>query len=271
MRRLNTSFISIILSLAVQANEPAKIQAKDTVKETAQETAKDISKESHKENGKEPLRVALFDKPPFAYRDGDKMRGFHYAVAQAISEKTGRELQATLVPVRRAIELLRQGSVDIVIMTDQSSFEEMKTRKSFVLNVSTFIFTLPSHKPVLSKKDLDTNMARLAGGCSELADVPGIKWSDLKSYEQCLDVLLLGRVQSVCGTEAMQLTLNTRKLTSDQIKAYPIMQKAVWAHALPTMPEKKWKEIDTVLQALVKDGSVERWARENAQPSPPTQ
>jgi hypothetical protein len=224
-------------------------------------------KASSGHEGKEPLRVALFDKPPFAYFDEGKLKGFHYALAKGISERTGRELQADLVPVRRAIELLRQGKVDVVIMTDQTSFAEMKTRKAFLLGVTTFIYTLPSHKPVLSKKDLDTNMARLAGGCSELADIPDIHWSDLKSYDQCLDVLLHGRVQAICGTEAMNLALNQRKLSSDQIKAYPLQQKAVYVHALPTMPENKWKEIESAANSLVKDGSAERWARENAKPN----
>jgi len=89
--------------------------------------------------GKEPLRVALFDKPPFAYQEDGVMKGFHYSVAQGIADRTGRKLQINLVPVRRAIELLRQGHVDIVIMTDQTSFEEMKTKKAFLISANTFI------------------------------------------------------------------------------------------------------------------------------------
>jgi ABC-type amino acid transport substrate-binding protein len=225
-----------------------------------------FAKATTRETAKEPLRVALFDKPPFAYFDEGKLKGFHYILAKAISEKMGRELHAELVPIRRAMELLRQGSVDIVIMTDQSTFEEMKTRKSFLLTVTTIIYTLPSHKPVLAKKDVDANMGRLAGGCADLADIPGIHWNDLKSYEQALDVLLLGRVQSVCGTEAMNPVLNRRKLTSEQVKAYPLQQKAVYVHALPSMSESKWREIDSATQSLVKDGSIERWAREYSKP-----
>jgi len=214
----------------------------------------------------EPLRVALFDKPPFAYKEDGVMKGFHYSVAQGIADRTGRKLQINLVPVRRAIELLRQGQVDIVIMTDQTSFEEMKTKKAFLISANTFIYTKADHKPVLSKKDIAGNMARLAGGCTEFNDLPGVKWSDLKSYEQTLDVLLLSRVEGVCGTVAFQAILNRRKISADQVKTYTVLDKAVWVHALPTINEKKWKEIESNVQSLIKDGSVDYWARKFLKP-----
>ncbi|MGZ5280494.1 MAG: transporter substrate-binding domain-containing protein, partial [Pseudobdellovibrionaceae bacterium] len=116
---------------------------------------------------REPLRVALFDKPPFAYKEDGVMKGFHYSVAQGIADRTGQKVQLSLVPVRRAVELLRQGQVDILFMTNQTAFEEMKTKKIFLLSANTFIFTKADHKPVLSKKDITGNVARIAGGCTE--------------------------------------------------------------------------------------------------------
>jgi ABC-type amino acid transport substrate-binding protein len=224
------------------------------------------AKEALKEPAKEALKVALFDKLPFAYKEGKEMKGFHYMVAQAIADRMGVKLIAKLVPIRRAIELLRQGSVDIVIMTDQTSLEEMKTKKAFLMSANTLIYTRPDHIHIQSKSDLGGRMCRIAGGCMELDDVKDIRWSDLKSYEQCLDVLLLGRVDGVCGTIAFQAAMNKHKVGSDQISTYAISDKSVWVHALPVIDEKRWKEIVSSVESLIKDGSVDYWAKKSLKP-----
>ena len=159
---------------------------------------------------KASLRVALFDRPPFAWKEDGKMRGFHYAVAKGISEKTGRPLEINLVPVRRAIEMLRGGEVDIVIMTDQTSFEEMKTKKAWIIEISTYIFTKKGSPEFTTVKDVKGTVARLGGGCSDLGISPDVKWNDLKSYEQTLDVLLLGRADAVCGTDSFLYVARSR-------------------------------------------------------------
>ncbi len=239
-------FLLLLNSVVAFSNEPLKEASVDSVKE--------------------PLKVAMFDKLPFAYKEGGEMKGFHYAVAKGIAGRMGVPLEVTLVPIRRAIELLRQGAVEIVIMTDQTTFADMKTRKSFLKNGNTFIYTRADHKSIQSKQDLAGPICRLAGGCTDLDDVKAIHWSDLKSYEQCLDVLLLGRVEGVCGSVAFRAVLHKRKIASEQIQQYAVSEKPVWVHALPAMSEKRWKEIDAAVQALVKNGSIDEWAQKYLNP-----
>ena len=206
--------------------------------------------------------MALFDKRPFAWKDGEETRGFHYAIAKGLSERMGRPLKIELVPVRRAIEMLRHGEVDLIFMTDQISLSEMRTQKAFMLDVGAYIYTLADHKPIANSKDLKGKVGRLAGGCSEFADLPDIQWSDMKSFDQCIDVLLLGRVDSVCSSIGLQYLMNTRRIPKTKVKSYLLQSKSLWAHALPTMDKKKWKEIETAVDSLVKDGSIAKWSEE---------
>ena len=211
---------------------------------------------------KEILRMALFDRPPFGYRENGEIKGFHYEIAKAVAGRTGRDLQISLVPIRRGLELFKRGAVDAMIMTDHAELNELKARRAFLLDVTIFIFTLPSHKPVLSKQDLDSNTGRLAGGCFELSDAPNVKWSDAKSYDQALDMLLLGRVPSVCGTEGLKVVIGARKLDSPKIISYPLIKKGIWFHAQASMPDEKWKQIESAVHALVKEGVIDRLARD---------
>jgi hypothetical protein len=212
----------------------------------------------------EPLKVALFDKQPFAWKENGKRRGFHYAVAQGVADQIQRPLEMTLVPVRRAIEMLRGGDVDIVIMTDQSSFEEMKTRKAFVIDIGAYIFTRKNGPRFSSVKDLKGSFGRLAGGCSDLGDLPQVHWTDMKSYEQGLDVLLLERIDAICGTDSFLYVTKSVRGSTDMIKAFSLQRKAVYIHALPNMNLQKWKAIETAADGLVRDGSIQKWAIENS-------
>jgi ABC-type amino acid transport substrate-binding protein len=211
----------------------------------------------------EPLKIALFDKPPFAWKENGKMRGFHYAVAQGVADRVQRPLEIALVPVRRAMEMLRSGEVDIVIMTDQTSFEEMKTHKAFIIDIGTYIFTRKKGPQFTSVKDLKGSLGRLAGGCSELGELPEVKWTDMKSYEQGLDVLLLERVDAVCGTDSFLYVTKSVKGSTEMIKSLSLQKKAVYIHALPSMNLKKWKAVEEATNSLVQDGSIQKWALEN--------
>lgn len=214
----------------------------------------------------EPFRVAIFEKVPFGYQEGDQIRGVHVLIAKAIGEKTGRPIEFHLLPIRRAVESLRQGKVDWLIATDSAANADLKTKRAFLMHVMTSVYTLASHKPVSSIQEVDLKMGRIVDGCIELSNRTDIVWNECKTFDQCIDVLLVGRAPSICATDAMKAALAKRKIGPDKIKAYPIAQKSLSVHALPSMPAKKWKEIEVAVEALVKEGKIEQFIADELKP-----
>jgi len=214
------------------------------------------------------LRVGLFDQAPFVWKEGGELKGFHYEIVRGLAKKTGRPLDVTLVPLRRAIELLKVGKIDVVIMTEQAEIADLPLQKTSLLVVQTLVATMRTHKPILSKADVQGRMIRINGGCVELNDVAGLTWVNVKSYAQALDVLRIGRAEGICGTVAIQHSLKKKNL-EEQIKIYPIQEKKVSLYALKSMHPKKWKALEEAAAALVADGSIQKWAAAALNPIKP--
>jgi len=111
-------------------------------------------------------------------------------------------------------------------------------------------------------------MIRINGGCIELNGMAGLNWVNVKSYEQALDVLQVGRAEGICGTVAIQHILKKKNL-EEQIKVHPIQEKKVSLYALKTMDPKKWKALEDAAAALVADGSIQKWSIEALNPIKP--
>ncbi|MGZ5279666.1 MAG: substrate-binding periplasmic protein, partial [Pseudobdellovibrionaceae bacterium] len=206
------------------------------------------------------LRFALFDRVPFVWKEGSQTKGFHYKIAQGISTITGRPLEITMVPCRRAIELLKTGKVDVIILTDQTELEDQRFQKAFLDIVQTLIVTMKAHTPILSKEGVRGRIARINGGCSELTEGTELTLINVKSYEQALDMLQAGRVDGICGTVAIHHFLHQRQKLKTQTESHPIQKKALSLHALKSMDKKKWKALEDAAATLVANGSIAKWA-----------
>jgi ABC-type amino acid transport substrate-binding protein len=212
----------------------------------------------------DPLKIGLVDRPPFAWKENGRFRGFHAVMAEGLAAKLGRPLKLELYPIRRLVDMAKEGDVDLVFMTDQAAFQNTSMKKAFLMDVTTRIFMRKSQTLINSVKELKGKVARMADGCANLGPQPNVKWQEMKSYDQCLDILLVGRVDAVCGTEAFQVVVNNRAGAAKKIQSSVIDKKAVWVHGRANMDSDQWNAIDAAVVALVQDGSVRRWLEENS-------
>lgn len=204
------------------------------------------------------LKVALMDKRPFMYKEGDKFVGFHYEVANEISNKLGVSLEAFDVPVLRAIEMLKRKEAEITIMTENSELDSLKAKKQFLLKLDTFVYWLKNNKSK-SVSEFKGRMARISNSCVAMKEKSDIEWIDVESYEQAYKMLKANRVDSVCGSIAFKIVSKSKEIKSTRVN-----EKSLWVHAHPEIDKKRWESITKATQALVKSGIVENLAKKYA-------
>lgn len=221
------------------------------------------------------LKVALFNKEPLAWEENGQKKGFHYEIVQALSEQSGIRMDVQMVPILRAVELFRSGTVDMLLLTQTKATEDLHDERIFLYEFESAVFTL-ANQAIKDKKELDgpIKLARVISGCKELEGKSSIQWLNVQSFEQGMEVMKMGRVRGFCSPVGFWRLLDKKaKIKIDEVKALNLGKKTLWLHVMPSLDKKIFKKIKDAAEVLVKSGRIEKIAEQYDQipmkPSPP--
>jgi hypothetical protein len=204
------------------------------------------------------LKLGIFDARPFVWKEKDQYFGFHYDIGLSLAKQMGVTLEVKDAPILRVIDMLKKGDVELVFATDHKDLEALNPKKELVLNLVSYLFSHPDN-PVNSKEEIKGPIGRLGNGCLALHGSPGIEWVEISSYEQATNLLKAKRIIGFCGTIAFKIIANkTDTEFAKKIKSIILNKKAIWAHALPTIDEKRWAKIQKSLRIIVKRGTIDK-------------
>lgn len=216
---------------------------------------------SQAEVNTEKLKIGIMDSRPFYWKENGKTTGFHFEIAKALSRKMKLDLVVKEAPILRMIKMLKNGDVDIVIVTDHKDLEAMNVKKELLLELDSLLYTL-SDQPITSKAEIKGAIGRLSNSCSSLQNYPGIEWLDAESYEQAYELLKVKRIRAVCGTIAFQIVANTKRAVDGlNIKSFLVSKKALWVQARADFNAKRWHEIQNNIHELLNEGYITKLAK----------
>src|SRR4051794_32625890 len=91
------------------------------------------------------LKVSLINVAPFSYLQDGQVTGLNAEIFHSLSQVSGLEIEINLVPLLRAISLVRAGTSDATIMLDTTISDDGKIRKVLLYERAMSIFTLRGH------------------------------------------------------------------------------------------------------------------------------
>ncbi|MDN3920336.1 substrate-binding periplasmic protein [Roseateles violae] len=148
------------------------------------------------------LRVALFDVAPYALSNAGRLDGIYVRLARELLAEAGLDARIELVPFARIPLLIGQDGSDMTISFATEALEAAAERLGTVMYVESLVVTSRA-RPASQLADLSGALiGRARGGCQDLRarDDLGLRWLDIKGFDNALKMLALGRLDGLCLT-----------------------------------------------------------------------
>ncbi|MBM9889318.1 MULTISPECIES: substrate-binding periplasmic protein [Deefgea] len=148
-----------------------------------------------------PLQVSLPEIIPLSFitPEGQKL-GLYVDLVNAISQESGIELQITITPFARSVNLINHGKADLAVH-NTSAVQSSRLRNLGTLHLTDLVLW-PNTRMVLSNKSQLTGqvVGRLRGGCQRVLDTSAVQFYDINHYEQGVKMLAAQRLDALCGS-----------------------------------------------------------------------
>ena len=152
-----------------------------------------------------PLIFPLLASPPYAWLDATgKPQGLYPDMVEAMAKASGVPIHIEVVPFARAATMVATGAADGTLIFE-NSITSGKTQDLAVAFYTNQVVLLRPGLTVRSRPELgQLNLARLNGGCQELANDSTVKakFQDVANQEAGLRLLMANRVDGSCRTTA---------------------------------------------------------------------
>jgi polar amino acid transport system substrate-binding protein len=167
--------------------------------------------------------------PPYSYLQDGRPAGIDVEIMQELSRRSGVAFDIQLVPFRRLIESLRQGTVDLGMAVLRSSERESFSIYSGVLHMSSYaLFVLKGREfPFTTLASLHgKRIGRVRGFFisedfdAELA-AGRIPVTESAIAEQSIRMLVAGRVDAISGQSVVTRYLAREMGLADRLSALP--------------------------------------------------
>lgn len=181
-------------------------------------------------------------------------RGLHYDILKAIEAELGQPIEIKTAPSLRVYETFAHNQVDMTILVNTTRIREVGSLKVYLFSTRFYLYTL-SEAPIETVEQASGVIGRLRGGCLALNNAD-IEFFELNSYEQGVEMLLRGRIQGVCGSDALFNAAESLSPSNGTLHRLLLTEVPVWLHLQPSMDAKRVREISQAATAVAESGWV---------------
>ncbi len=178
--------------------------------------------------------------------------GLHYDILKAIEAELGQPIEIKMAPSLRVYETFAHNQVDMTVLVNTTRIRESGSLKVYLFSTRFYLYSLPN-APIKTVEQASGVIGRLRGGCLTLNNAD-IDFFELNSYEQGVEMLLRGRIQGVCGSDALFNAAESASPTNGALHRLLLTEVPVWLHLQPSMDEKRVREITRAATAVAESG-----------------
>jgi polar amino acid transport system substrate-binding protein len=206
--------------------------------------------------------------PPFKYKEGGVYRGIDAALMRQIAHRMGLTLKVVECPLKRCIELLRNGEVDVL-----TAFGQRPEREEFthfvnppynVDNYKAFYTKKGSGVKIESFDDLPKYVIGTKNGAKyfpRFDEEPLIRKEEVYEVRQNLEKLAAGRIDAVVNTEIEFDYMIARLGFDGRFEKQPYRGEPGMDYiglSKRSALFKRKDELEQIVRSLVDSGEIER-------------
>lgn len=217
------------------------------------------------------LRFAVINMPPYGATGANGPTGLYPSIIAAVSAEARIPIAISLVPFARAAHEVASGNADGTIMFGNAITEGKVVPVAPVFTTAQILQLAPGVE-VRSIRDLHPLLiGRIRDGCQDLEARKEVtlRFYELNSQRQGIDMLKAGRIQAFCSTpEALDLAAATFDAAHrlDPGRRWIVSQKDVWLFVSKKVDPKMHQPLRTAVRKLQQNGGLSEIFRESIGP-----
>ncbi|MGL6041590.1 MAG: substrate-binding periplasmic protein, partial [Deefgea sp.] len=137
-----------------------------------------------------PLQVALPEIVPLSFitPDGQKL-GLYVDLMTAIGQEAGIELQLSITPFARSVNMINQGKSDLAVH-NTTAVHASKVRNLGTIHAADLVLWPRADRVLTNKNQLaGLIVGRLRGGCQGIFDAAAVQFYEINDYTQGVRML----------------------------------------------------------------------------------
>jgi polar amino acid transport system substrate-binding protein len=150
-----------------------------------------------------PLRVTIFDIPPYGTRDAAREpAGLYVDITRAVAQQAGYEPAIELAPFARVLVNVSTGASDLTISFPTEGSTSSLLALVPIIKVDAIVVPRKGFVATDRRAFANRRVGRIRGGCIDLANAGDmtVEFFELNSFAEGLRLLTLGRIEGLCTT-----------------------------------------------------------------------
>ena len=217
---------------------------------------------------REPLRIPVFDIPPYGQDDGSgHPSGLYVELTRVIATEAGYTPRIALVPFARMLAQLNAGAADMSISFPTDSTTGTLIALEPIVGVDAIVVPRKGFAASARRDFANRKIGRIRGGCIDMSnsvDAP-VELFELNSFTEGLRLLALGRIDGLCLTREVYRYYLQKDHRSASEFGEPVLinHRDAWlflrADAPSQMQQSLRNAVRTLKRRKVVDGVINRY------------
>lgn len=180
--------------------------------------------------------------------------GLHYDILKAIEAELGQPININMAPSPRVYESFAHNQIDMTILVNTERMHEADSIKVYLFTTHFYLYSR-ADSPILTLQEASGIVGRLRGGCLALNN-RNVEFFELNSYEQGVEMLSRGRLQGLCGSDALFNAVETYSPSGKGFRQLLLGEIPVWLHLQPDMAPESIREVTRAAKVVAESGVV---------------